>query len=382
MGQGAAGTTYIAWDLQDERKLVIKEYFPAYLSTRSSDQLTLTCLAPEHWTSFNVGLEAFQAEARDLRRLAGNPGLASVLRVFEAHGTAYMVMDHLCGQTLAQHVKTKAAPLPSNKALEALRSTMEALSEMHRFGVLHWDLNPNHIILRSDHESTMIDFGRTRRALRHEGVTIAVRNLEFTPPEQFGPRTLLGGPPTDVYGLAATLYYALTGTKPLSAAERLSGGELATPSSLGVEIPRGPEDAIMTAMSIGPKERQASIETLWSDLRTDGGAGQARSKLVVQPHSVRMFLCHASKDKPKVRELYQRLRSDGMDPWLDEEELIAGQDWETEIKKAVWAADLVVVCLSHQSVNVKGYINRELDFVLDAASQQPPDELYLIPLRP
>jgi hypothetical protein len=59
-----------------------------------------------------------------------------------------------------------------------------------------------------------------------------------------------------------------------------------------------------------------------------------------------IFLCHASEDKIEVQRLYQRLHADGFVPWLDTENLLPGQDWDYEIKKAVRAADAVVVCLS------------------------------------
>ncbi len=69
---------------------------------------------------------------------------------------------------------------------------------------------------------------------------------------------------------------------------------------------------------------------------------------------LRVFLCHASGDKLPVRDLYVRLKSDGVDPWLDEEKLIPGQMWEEEIPKAVRDADAVVICISEQSTTKEG----------------------------
>jgi hypothetical protein len=67
-------------------------------------------------------------------------------------------------------------------------------------------------------------------------------------------------------------------------------------------------------------------------------------------HPLKVFLCHASADKPAVRALYQRLVRDGVDAWLDKEKLLPGQDWRLEIPKAVREADVVVVCLSNNSM--------------------------------
>jgi len=97
---------------------------------------------------------------------------------------------------------------------------------------------------------------------------------------------------------------------------------------------------------------------------------------------LRVFLCHSSNDKPAVRELYQKLRAEPwIEPWLDEEELYPGQDWNMEIEKAVEAADAIIVCLSKGSITKEGYVQRELRTVLDFADYKPEGTLYIIPVR-
>lgn len=97
---------------------------------------------------------------------------------------------------------------------------------------------------------------------------------------------------------------------------------------------------------------------------------------------LRVFLCHASHDKPVVRELYQRLLAEGwIDPWLDAEKLLPGQDWDMEIKKAVKSADAVIVCVSSRSTVKEGYIQKEIRFVLDIADEKPDGVIYVVPLR-
>jgi hypothetical protein len=96
---------------------------------------------------------------------------------------------------------------------------------------------------------------------------------------------------------------------------------------------------------------------------------------------LRVFLCHALGDKPAVRDLYRRLRADGFAPWLDEEDILPGQDWDFEIKNAVCSADVVIVCLSCQSVGKAGYVQKEIRFALDVADRQPEGTIYIIPLR-
>jgi len=71
---------------------------------------------------------------------------------------------------------------------------------------------------------------------------------------------------------------------------------------------------------------------------------------------LKVFLCHASADKPAVRDLYRRLEGDGVDAWLDSEDIIPGQNWQIEIPNAVHGSDVVLVCLSENSVNKEGYV--------------------------
>jgi len=99
------------------------------------------------------------------------------------------------------------------------------------------------------------------------------------------------------------------------------------------------------------------------------------------PRQLRVFLCHASGDKPAVRDLYHRLRADGIDPWFDEENLLPGQDWQLEIPKAVRSSDAVILCLSSRAITKAGYFQKEIKYALDVADEQPEGAIFLIPLR-
>ncbi len=97
--------------------------------------------------------------------------------------------------------------------------------------------------------------------------------------------------------------------------------------------------------------------------------------------SLRIFLCHASEDKAAVRELRQRLRADSFRPWLDEDNLLPGQDWQLEIRRAVRTSDIVLVCLSCKAVTKAGFVQKEIRFALDIADEQPEGTIFLIPVR-
>ena len=103
--------------------------------------------------------------------------------------------------------------------------------------------------------------------------------------------------------------------------------------------------------------------------------------MTMEKRPLKAFLCHASGDKPLVRDLYKRLTIEGVDAWLDQEKLLPGQDWRLEIPKAVQEADVVVVCLSKRSITKEGYVQKEIKFALDIAEEKPEGTIFLIPAR-
>lgn len=94
-----------------------------------------------------------------------------------------------------------------------------------------------------------------------------------------------------------------------------------------------------------------------------------------------VFLCHSSGDKERVRALRARLLGDGITCWLDEEDLLPGQDWDREIRRALRASGHVLACLSNASTTRAGYVQKELVFALDRADERPEGTIFLIPVR-
>lgn len=96
---------------------------------------------------------------------------------------------------------------------------------------------------------------------------------------------------------------------------------------------------------------------------------------------LKVFLCHAHDDKLKTRELYRYLRKRGIQPWLDAEDLVGGQDWRVEIPKAIKASDAIIICLSKNSINKEGFVQAEITFALEKALEVPQGRIFIIPAR-
>ncbi len=96
---------------------------------------------------------------------------------------------------------------------------------------------------------------------------------------------------------------------------------------------------------------------------------------------LKVFLCHASADRFAVRSLYKRLTLDGVDAWLDRERLLPGQDWRVEIPRAIRDSDVIIICLSKNSINQEGYVHQEIKLALDIADEKPNGSIFIIPAR-
>ena len=94
-----------------------------------------------------------------------------------------------------------------------------------------------------------------------------------------------------------------------------------------------------------------------------------------------VFLTYAHSDKKPVRKLYDYLTGNRIKAWLDEQELLPGQNWQYEIRQAILRSDIVIVCLSRQFNKQGGFRHEELRIVLEKARSIPQGEIFLIPVR-
>lgn len=96
---------------------------------------------------------------------------------------------------------------------------------------------------------------------------------------------------------------------------------------------------------------------------------------------LQVFLLYARSDKDAVQRLYNRIGKDGANAWLDVERILPGQDWEYEIRRAIHASDIVLVCLSRGFNKQGGYRHEELRITLEKANSVPDGEIFILPAR-
>lgn len=220
---GGFSIVYLARDATGT-PVAIKEYLPNALALRTEGQIAPT-IPPEFQSQFNHGLKCFFDEGRALAPL-DHPNVVRVLNFFRANGTVYLVMRYEVGRTLRDHIHQRRGRLKEGFLRSMFSGLLDGLGEVHGNGLLHLDIKPANIWLRTDDSPVLLDFGAARYAI---DIGPPEPRAMYTPgyaaPEQYHGKFTLG-PWTDIYSVGACIYAALAGAAPQAADERLFDDEL------------------------------------------------------------------------------------------------------------------------------------------------------------
>jgi len=237
LGQGGFGITYLAYDPNLKTNVAIKEYLPIELAVREGD-FSVHPVTEDRGKQYAWGLERFISEAQTLAKFK-HPNLVRVLSVSEANNTAYMVMEYEHGQSLQEKLKGKRT-LEEAELLKILIPILDGLEIFHKAGFIHRDIKPDNIFIREDGSPVLLDFGSARQALGEETKTLtSLVSPGYAPFEQYFSKGNEQGEWTDIYGLGATLYRAITGVAPMDADDRSN------------VILKTSKDVIVSAVEIG-----------------------------------------------------------------------------------------------------------------------------------
>ena len=96
--------------------------------------------------------------------------------------------------------------------------------------------------------------------------------------------------------------------------------------------------------------------------------------------AVQIFLSYAHKDRQIVANIYDRLKGAGFRPWIDHKDILGGEKWETAIKRAIEQSSFFLACMSPNSVNRRGVLQRELRTALDLTEGYLEEDIFIIPV--
>ena len=274
LGSGGFGVTYIAWDPILRIKVAIKEYLPSEFSTRAEGQTRVTVFTGEKERQFNDGMSKFIDEAKRLAKFQNESGVVKIFDSFKANGTAYIVMEYLDGETLADRLKREKT-IPADEAIQIMMPVIESLNHVHEAGILHRDISPDNIFLTKDGKTKLIDFGAARFATTtHSRSLTVIIKPGYSAEEQYRSRGDQG-PHTDVYSVGAVLYKMITGVTPPDALERRASYEkkhkdiLQPITKFTQDITPNQEAAIYNAMNVRIEDRTENMVTLAGELLSE-----------------------------------------------------------------------------------------------------------------
>ena len=282
LGQGGFGITYIGFDLLLEQKVAIKEYYPMStgMVSREGHSTVVWSSAMMGKTGTQKGFDSFLKEARKMAKLGGIPGVVGVKSVFIQNETAYIVMDFIEGETLLKKLQ-KNGPMDFDSCVKLMTPIIQALAEVHEHGIIHRDISPDNIMVRPDGKLILLDLGAAKD-LDIQGNDGSVQSSQmvakhgFSPIEQYSKSGKVG-PWTDIYAMAATIYYCCTGILPPPATDRTIDDTLAcqpllTQAQFGI---------LADCMHMRPQDRPQSMDTLLQMLTHPQGEAKAEPPKVI-----------------------------------------------------------------------------------------------------
>jgi serine/threonine protein kinase len=277
LGAGGFGTTYLARDTHLEKPVAIKEYFPSELAMRAAVGRVQPATSQRD-ADYRWGLDRFLQEARTLAKF-NHPNIVRVLRYFEAHGTAYMVMDYERGEPL-KNLMVLNPRLPEAELRRLLGPLLDGLRVVHAAGFLHRDIKPDNIFVRTDGTPVLIDFGSARNALGGETRSLtAILTPGYAPLEQYSSDSRQG-PWTDLYALGGVLYRAVTGVQPPDAVTRMRGDSLGDGLAKVAGAYSAPFlRAIRWALELDEKKRPQSVDAWRAALLPQAATAQRTVRL-------------------------------------------------------------------------------------------------------
>lgn len=255
---GGFGNTYEGIHVLLKKRVAIKEFFVKDFCNRDEATAAVTVGITAKAPLVSKLKEKFLEEAQFVSSLK-HPNIVNVYDVFEENGTAYYVMDYIDGSSLNDIVET-GGPLAEADALHYIRQVAEALKYVHSRNRLHLDVKPGNVMVDTDGNALLIDFGSSKQYDEVAGEntsTLMGMTPGYASPEQTGHDVVKFFPATDIYALGATLYKLLTGKTPLSSNLLSSGEELdPIPATISAAV----RNAVAKSMLSNKKVRPQTVD--------------------------------------------------------------------------------------------------------------------------
>lgn len=302
LSNGGFGITYLARDSLD-RDVVIKECYPGALCRRAGGLVEPA--DPAHKDDLRAIIDLFIQEARNHARLV-HPNIVDVHQVFEDNNTAYIAMDLIRGCDLLDYIDDAENESGPEFIVQVTEKMLSAVSFIHQSGMLHRDISPDNILIDENGEPVLIDFGAAREQAANKSAALLTLRVikDGYSPHEFYVRGADQGPSSDLYVLAATLYHAISGERPIDGQTRLNAFNNSQPDPYEPlagryeGYPDGFLEAIDKAMEVHATDR---LQTALDWLRMFRGPGVMFDTFAYRPVSVIVGMDRKDEEAEKER---------------------------------------------------------------------------------
>ena len=259
------GATYAGKDINTGKKVQIREYMPITLCTRIKNRSTIS-------VNYNnlAKYKAFMAEYTELNkslaRLRNNQNIIPVLDMFAENNTTYTIFEHIDGVKLLDYLKENAGELSWDQVSRIFPPLFTTIGILHNAGIIHRAISPDTVYINDKGELKLCGFSVAAVRTVNAGLEYELFKGYAAPEQYSASSNSRQGTWTDVYGVSALLYRALTGCMPIDSVTRLKHDDLHEPYILDSRIPPHVSSVIMKGMSLSGRDRIQTITELVTKL--------------------------------------------------------------------------------------------------------------------
>lgn len=257
-GEGAA---YVGHDISTGCRVMLREYMPVNLCTRVKGKATIS-------VNYNnlAKYKAFMAEYTELNkslaRLRNDSNINPVLDMFAENNTTYTVFEYIEGEKILDYLKDNAGELSWEQVSRIFPPLFTTIGRLHNAGIIHRAISPDTVYITAKGELRLSGFCVSAVRTANAGLEYELFKGYAAPEQYSASSSSRQGSWTDVYGVCALLYRALTGCMPVDSVSRLKHDDLCEPCMLNANIPQHVSRVIMEGMNLSGRDRIQTITEL------------------------------------------------------------------------------------------------------------------------
>jgi serine/threonine-protein kinase len=259
------GATYEGYDISTECRVLIREYMPINLCTRVSGKATIS-------VNYNnlAKYKAFMAEYTELNkslaRLRNDSNINPVLDMFAENNTTYTVFEHINGVKMLDYLKDNAGELSWEQVSKLFPPLFTTIGRLHNAGIIHRAISPDTVYITDKGELRLSGFCVSAVRTANAGLEYELFKGYAAPEQYSASSSSRQGSWTDVYGVCALIYRALTGCMPVDSTSRIQHDDLCEPYMLNTRVPQHVSRVIMEGMNLSGRDRIQTITELVTKL--------------------------------------------------------------------------------------------------------------------